>query len=50
MVSKANRALGLLKRDFSVCSIPMKEKLYFSLVHPKLEHSCEVWSPSSREF
>ena len=50
MVSKANSTLGLLKRNFSACSSGIKEKLYLSLVRPKLEYSCEVWSPSSMEL
>ena len=50
MVSKANRALGLLNRNFAACSSGIKEKLHLSLVRPKLEYSCEVWSLSSREL
>ena len=50
MVSKANSTLGLLKRNFSACSSGTKEKLYLSLVCPKLENSFKVWSPSSMEL
>ena len=50
MVSKANRELGLLKKNFSACSSRTKEKLYLSFVRPKLDYSCEVWSPSSKEL
>ena len=50
MVSKAYSTLGLLKQTFSACSSGIMEKVYLSLVHPKLEYSCEVWSPSLMEL
>jgi len=50
MIGKANKTLGLLKRNFSSCSSHIKEKLYLSLVRPHLEYSCEVWSPSTKEL
>ena len=50
MIGKANKTLGLLKRNFSSCLSHIKEKLYLSLVRPHLECSCEVWSPSTKEL
>ena len=50
MIGKVNKTLGLLKRNFSSCSSHTKEKLYLSLVRPHLEYSCEVSSPSTKEF
>ena len=50
MIGKANKTLGLLKRNFSSCSSHIKEKLYLSLVRPHLEYSCEIWSPSTKEL
>ena len=50
MIGKANKTLGLLKRNFSSCSSHIKEKLYLSLVRPHLEYSCEVWSPSTKDL
>ena len=50
IVGKANRSLGLLRRNFSSCSQQMREKLYFALVRPHLEYACEVWSPHTAEL
>ena len=49
IVSMAGRALDL-KRNFLACWSCIKGKLYLSLVCPKLEYSCKVWSPSWREL
>ena len=50
VVGKANRSLGLLRRNFSSCSQQIREKLYFALVRPHLEYACEVWSPHTAEL
>ena len=50
VVGKANRCLGLLRRNFSTCSRQIREKLYFALVRPHLEYACEVWSPHTTEW
>ena len=42
VVGKANRSLGLLRRNFSTCPWQIREKLYFALVRPHLEYACEV--------
>ena len=49
MIGKANKTLGLLKRNFSSCSSHINEKLYLSLVRRHLEYSCEAWSPRTKE-
>ena len=49
VVGKANRSLGLLRRNFSTCPRQIREKLYFALVRPRLEYACEVWSPHTAE-
>ena len=49
VVGKANRSLGLLRRNFSTCPWQIREKLYFALVRPHLEYACEVWSPHTAE-
>ena len=49
VVGKANRSLGLLRRNFSSCPRQIREKLYFAPVRPHLEYACEVWSPHTAE-
>ena len=49
VVGKANRSLGLLRRNFSTCPRKIREKLYFAFVRPHLEHACEVWSLHTAE-
>ena len=43
--SRANRALGFIKRNVKIRSPRIKEKLYNSLVRPHVEYACAVWSP-----
>ena len=50
VVGKANRSLGLLRRNFSNCSRQLREKLYFALIRPCLEYAREVWSPHTAEL
>ena len=42
---KANKTLGLLKRNLKVASPKLKEKAYHTLVRPVLEYSCTAWDP-----
>ena len=42
--SRANRALGFIKRNVKVRSPRIKEKLYNSLVRPHVEYASAVWS------
>jgi len=43
-VSKANRILGMIKRNFVDRSKETILLLYKSLVRPHLEYCCQVWS------
>ena len=49
IVGKANRSIGLIRRNFSRSPRQVREKLYFMLVHPRLEYACKVWSPHTNE-
>ena len=44
-VSKANRILEMIKRNFVDRSKETVLLLYNSLVRPHLEYCCHVWSP-----
>ena len=44
-VKKANKMLGLIKRNFQDKSKDTVMPLYKSLVRPHLEYCCQVWSP-----
>ena len=44
-VRKANRMLGLIKRNFIDRSQETIILLYKSLVRPHLEYCCQIWSP-----
>jgi len=44
-VIKANKILGMIKRNFAVNSKEIIIPLYKSLVRPHLEYCCKVWSP-----
>ena len=43
--TKANRALGFLRRNLYACPREVKEAAYKGLVRPLLEHSGSVWDP-----
>ena len=45
MASKANRVLGLLRRNLYNCSQNVKQTAYFSLVRQLVENSAVVWDP-----
>ena len=44
--TKANRALGFLRRNLYACPKEVKEAAYKGLVHPVLEYNGSVWDPS----
>jgi len=44
-VKKANRMLGMIKRNFVDRSKEKIISLYKSLVRPNLEYCCQIWSP-----
>ncbi len=43
--NKANRTLGLLKRNLSKCPSEVKMQAYKGLVRPILEYSSPIWDP-----
>ena len=45
IVAKANRTLGLIRRNVKTTSLQLKERAYKALVRPQLEYACTVWSP-----
>ncbi|KAJ8039612.1 hypothetical protein HOLleu_13661 [Holothuria leucospilota] len=45
VVSKANRTLGLLRRNLSHCDKDTKTAAYFVLVRPILDYCSTVWAP-----
>jgi len=44
-VKKANRIMGMIKRNFIDRSKETIISLYKSLVRPNLEYCCQIWSP-----
>ena len=42
---KANRTMGLLRRNLWNCKSEVKETAYKCLVRPQLEYACAVWDP-----
>ena len=49
-VSKANKVLGLLRRNLYSCSPFVKETAYKTLVRPKLEYCSSFWDPYHQEY
>ena len=47
--SKANKVLGLIRRNLYSCSRKVKETAYKTLVRPKLEYAASVWDPYKEE-
>ena len=47
--AKANRVLGLVKRNLRGSSRKLREQAYTSLVRPKLENCCTVWNPYTKK-
>lgn len=43
--NKANRTLGLLKRNLSFCSEDVKLQAYKGLIRPILDYASAVWDP-----
>ena len=43
--TKANKTLGLLRRNFHHCSTSVKSTAYKTLVRPQLEYCCTIWDP-----
>jgi len=49
-VKKANRILGMIKRNFTDRLQSALIPLYKSLVRPHLEYCCSVWNPYFRKY
>ena len=49
IVAKANRMVGLIKRNFGDLDIESCKVLYCSLVRPHLEYAVQCWSPYYRK-
>jgi hypothetical protein len=45
IVNKANKVLGLLRRNIYFCNKDAKQAAYFGLVRPLLEYACSIWDP-----
>ena len=43
--AKANRMVGLIKRNFTYLDLEMCQSLYCSLARPHLEYAVQCWSP-----
>ena len=50
MVNKANRNLGLIRRNFNNIDIDSFKVLYFTLVRSNLEYCHSVWNPHTVEL
>ena len=49
-ISKANRVLGVIRRNFHSCPTELKAIAYKSLVRPHLEYSGTVWDPYTNDL
>ena len=47
--TKANKVLGLLRRNLYSCPQKVKETAYKALVRPKLEYCASVWDPYKQD-
>ncbi len=45
VVNKANRSLGFIKRNLSMCPKEIKRAAYYTLVRPQLEYASAAWDP-----
>ena len=48
ITTKANRTLGLLRRNIRTPTPQLKERAYKALVRPQLEYASTVWFPWQR--
>ncbi len=49
-ISKANKVLGVVRRNLHPCTAELKSTAYKSLVRPHLEYCSPVWDPSTKEL
>ena len=45
ITSRANKVLGLIKRNLWNCPKSVKETVYMTLVRPNLQYACSAWDP-----
>ena len=45
ITAKANRTLGVLRRNLRSCPRQLRQRAYFSLVRSKLEYASAAWDP-----
>ncbi len=45
IITKENRYLDFIKRNFSNCPQELRELAYISLVTLQLEYACDAWDP-----
>ena len=46
---KANQTIGFLRKNLNIGAVSIKQQAYFSLVHPLLEYSSNVWDPHTQK-
>ena len=49
ITNKANKSLGLLKRNVRIKNVQLKSVAYNSLVRPHLEYAVPVWGPYTKK-
>ena len=49
ITSRANRMLGLVRRNLRKCSTRIRQQAFVSLVRPHLEYCCPVWNPHTNK-
>ncbi|KAI8520508.1 hypothetical protein Bbelb_002620 [Branchiostoma belcheri] len=49
VTAKANRTLGMLRRNLRIASVEAKQRAYMALVRPTLEYACPVWDPHTSD-
>ena len=49
IIGKANRFLGLIRRNLYSCPESVKSQAYLTLVRPCLEYACSVWDPHTQK-
>ena len=48
ITKKANRTLGILRRNLKISSISIKEQAYKTLVRPLVEYASPIWEGTER--
>lgn len=49
ITSNGNKSLGFIKRNIKVVNTAIKSRAFQALVRPKLEYSCSVWDPHTKD-